>query len=177
MDWFSSWEQDQFYLYIVNGTDFGAPFQSPSFYIRKQATATSASTTTGPTVSQTAAPTPSQTPKETGTSDPANSDTKRLSTGAKAAIGAGVGGGALLIIALLALFFLRRRRSAPPGGIYEKPVHQETGDVAELAEQCGHKKVLVAPTTNPVEALSTTQDGGKPTAELGTQPGERFELA
>ncbi|KAK7935461.1 hypothetical protein PG985_000956 [Apiospora marii] len=175
MDGFSSWEQDQFYLYIVNGTNFGAPFQSPSFYIRKQATTASASTTASPTVSQTRAPTPSTTAP--ATSDPANSDAEGLSTGAKAGIGAGVGGGALLIIALLAFYFLRRRRSSPPAGVYEKPAYQETGDAAQLAHQRGHGKVQVEPTATPVEAPSTTQDGGKPTAELGTQPGERFELA
>lgn len=177
MDGFSSWEQDQFYLYIVNGTNFGAPFQSPSFYIRKQATTTSASATTSSTVLQTKGPTPTSSTTAPATSDPANSDAEGLSTGAKAGIGAGVGGSALLIIALLAYFFLRRHRSSPPGGVYEKPAHQETCGAAELAHPHGHEKFMVSPTTNSVEAPSTTQDGGKPTAELETQPGERFELA
>ncbi|KAK8066031.1 hypothetical protein PG997_012778 [Apiospora hydei] len=92
-DGFSKWEEDQFYLYIVNGSDFGVPFQSPAFSIRKQATTTSASSTSAPTASPTASPT---TTEQAGTPDhPANSDAEGLSTGTKAGIGAGVGGGAL----------------------------------------------------------------------------------
>ncbi|KAK8046494.1 hypothetical protein PG996_014558 [Apiospora saccharicola] len=179
MDGFSNWEQDQFYLYIVNGTNFGAPFQSPAFLIRKPATTTSAPTTTRSTVPQTEVPTPTPTPSPTAPaeSDPVNSDAEGLSTGAKAGIGAGVGGCALLAIGLLAFFFVRRRKRAPAGEVYEKPPYQETGDAAELADQRGHEKVLVMPTTKPAEAPSTTQDGGRPTAELHTQPGERYELA
>ncbi|KAK8100635.1 hypothetical protein PG999_011009 [Apiospora kogelbergensis] len=83
LDGFSSWEQDQFFLYIVNGTNFGAPFQSPAFTIRKKATTTSASTTVGstaaaPTTVPAASPTPSGASSETqqsvGASDSANID-------------------------------------------------------------------------------------------------------
>ncbi|KAK8059011.1 hypothetical protein PG994_009459 [Apiospora phragmitis] len=89
---FNKWEQNQFYLYIVYGTDFSQPFVSPSFYIRKQATTTSASTTTGSTAAPTATTTgTSSDTQQTDAPDPANSDAGGLSTGAKAGIGAGVG--------------------------------------------------------------------------------------
>ncbi|KAK6834331.1 hypothetical protein PG987_009025 [Apiospora arundinis] len=190
LDGFSTWEQDQFFLYIVNGTDFGSPIQSPPFNIRKQAATTSAPSTTVSTVTPTASPKASDTPS------PVDSGDEGLSTGAKAGIGAGVGGGALLIIGLLAYYFLRRRRNQDSHGVYEAPtdqanrgddanfagVHealagQAIKDDAHLAGYRGHEKVLTKQTGNPAEAPSTTQDGGRPTAELDTQPGERFELA
>ncbi|KAK8034719.1 hypothetical protein PG993_009714 [Apiospora rasikravindrae] len=176
-DGFEKWEEDQFYLYIVNGTDFGSPFGSPAFSIRKQATTTSASSTGAPTPTTAPNPTPTAT-KQAGTPDhPANSDAGGLSTGAKAGMGAGVGGGALLILALLAFFFLRRRRNTGAAGEYEKPPYQETGDAAHAASPRVNEKFMGTPTANLAEAPSTTQDGGNPTAELETHPGERFELA
>ncbi|KAK7967037.1 uncharacterized protein PG986_001314 [Apiospora aurea] len=182
-DGFSKWGEDQFYLYIVNGSDFGLPFESPAFSIRKQATTTLASSTSAPTASPTVSPTVSPTAsptatKQAGTPDhPANSDAGGLSSGAKAGIGAGVGGGALLILGLVAFFLLRRRKTTGAAGEYEKPPYQEPGHAAHHAGKRGDEKILGTPTANLAEAPSTTRDGGRPTAELDTQPGERFELA
>ncbi|KAK8111508.1 uncharacterized protein PG998_007965 [Apiospora kogelbergensis] len=177
LDGFSSWEQDQFFLYIVNGTNFGAPFQSPAFTIRKKSynhisfdhcRIHSRRPNHGPGDEPDAS---------VGASDSANIDAGGLSTGAKAGIGAGVGGGALLIIGLLAFFLLKRRRVEGSHGVYESPADQDNKADAHLADPRGHEKVLIQQTAKPVEAPSTTQDGGRPTAELGTQSRERFELA
>ncbi|ORY56589.1 uncharacterized protein BCR38DRAFT_114536 [Pseudomassariella vexata] len=112
-DGFTDAKDDEFWLYIVNGTNFGAPFQSPGFFIQSKSAATQ-TTKSATTISSTPNPTgaaatgtntvgegnstssdSSSDSASTGTSSTAGnndntSNQGELSTGARAGIGAGI---------------------------------------------------------------------------------------
>ncbi|KAI0126092.1 hypothetical protein BJ170DRAFT_685335 [Xylariales sp. AK1849] len=115
LDGFTTWQNDTFNLYCVNGTNFGLPFQSSPFHFQSKE-ADTASTTTSSSSSPTSVdvattPTTTQATPQSLTSQSQGG----LSTGAKAGIGAGIAVAVLLIVVLGFLAFRRRDESRGNG--------------------------------------------------------------
>lgn len=164
---------------MVNGTNFGQPFLSPVFYIRKKdepsPTTTPVSKPTVPVPSGANLPTTTHTAGE-GSATMADEGAQQqggLSAGAKAGIGAGVGVGALLLIAALAFVLVKRRRNAAPHPEAAKDGSHAPG--MHKAPNGYYAPEGKAHNSAPSEAPATVADGAHTRAELPSQ-GPRYEM-
>lgn len=165
---------------MVNGTNFGQPFLSPVFYIRKKdeptPTTTPVSKPTVPVPSGASLPTTTDTAGEGNATVPDDGAQQQggLSTGAKAGIGAGVGVGALLLIAAVAFILVKRRRNAAP-----RPEGVKDGNHAPGIQEAPsdyHAPQDKRATQASSEAPAAADEGAHARAEL-PGPGPRYEMA
>jgi uncharacterized protein HemX len=119
--------------------------------------------------------TPSQPPRNTDTGAASTSSSGGLSTPAKAAIGASVGGVALIALVVLALFFWRKRKSQ------HAPYHQTNQEVHEdhAAETGPYTRAELAADNDIASdneqqhvghSLSTHKDAHELVSNVGTRP-------